>query len=153
MRRIILTLAVALFSVTAPVSPAGATVRVKATHHSAHRPSPLALAIDKLQDHREWIERQTQHSLTDVATHFHLTLQQMLAKWQRVAICEVNGNWGMEGPSYSGIGFANTTWDSFGGRKFAPEAGDATRMEQVLVGMQITKTWIPDQYGCAIGGW
>lgn len=153
MRRIILTLAVALFSVAAPVTPAEAAVRVKSPHHLTRTPSPLALALERFQDHRERLELETQHALTGVATQLHLTLQQMITRWQRVAICEVDGNWSMEGPYYSGIGFANTTWDSFGGRRFAPDAGDATRIEQILVGMQITKTWIPDQYGCSVGGW
>ena len=36
------------------------------------------------------------------------------AEWERVAICEVNGNWSMVGPAYSGIGFQNGTWDEYG---------------------------------------
>lgn len=156
MRRIILTLAVALFSVAAPVSPAAASVHPKSHHRVtriARAPSPFARAKDRVQDRREWVELETRHALVAVAGHLHLTAQQMITEWQRVALCEVNGNWGMEGPSYSGIGFANSTWDAFGGRRYAEDAGDATRIEQILVGMKITRTWVPDQYGCAAGGW
>ena len=44
--------------------------------------------------------------------------------WDRIAACETGGNWGFVGPSFSGgLGFFNGTWDAFGGRKFAPNAG------------------------------
>jgi hypothetical protein len=152
MRRILLTLAVAFFSVAAPVGPAGATtVRHKAP--PAPVPSPRALALEALQHHRLQLEFDAASTLTVVASRFHLTLQQLVAKWQRVAICEVNGRWNMEGPYYSGIGFSNASWDRFGGTRFGPLAGDATPVQQVLVGMRITQTWIPDQYGCSRFGW
>lgn len=152
MRRILLTLAVALFSVAAPVAPAGAaTVRHKAP--LAPVPSPRARAIEALQDHRQQLEFDAASTLTVIASHFHLTLQQIVAKWQQVAICEVSGRWSMEGPVYSGIGFSNVNWNKFGGTLFAPRAGGATPVQQVLVGMRITQTWIPDQYGCSQFGW
>ena len=48
--------------------------------------------------------------------------------WDRIAACETQGNWSMHGPSFSGgVGFANSTWSSFGGNEFAPNAGQATR--------------------------
>jgi hypothetical protein len=75
------------------------------------------------------------------------------AQWQRVAVCEVGGNWSMTGPSYSGIGFANSTWYQYGGRRFAPLAGEATRDQQILVGMRVTHGWVPDQEGCSPTGW
>jgi hypothetical protein len=154
MRRILLTLAVALFSVAAPDSPASAsTVVHKQVHPKLPSLSPRALALETLQDHRQLLEFQAHAGLNGVASRFHLTLQQIVAKWQRVAICEVNGNWSMKGPMYSGIGFANTTWTHFGGGRFAASAGDASRVEQVLIGMKVTKTWIPDQYGCSPSGW
>jgi hypothetical protein len=152
MRRILLTLAVALFSVAAPAAPASAaTVRHKAPRPPA--PSPRILALEKLQDQRQQLEFEAASALTVVASHLHLTLQQIVAKWQRVATCEVNGNWKMKGPHYSGIGFSNDTWNHFGGTRFGHLAGDATPVQQVLVGMRITQTWIPDQYGCSPAGW
>lgn len=152
MRRILLTLAVALFSVTAPAAPASAaTVRHKAPPPPV--PSPRVLALEALHHHREQLEFEAASTLTVVAARFHLTLQQLVAKWQRVAICEVSGRWTMEGPYYSGIGFSNVNWERFGGTRFGPLAGDATPIQQVLVGMRITQTWIPDQYGCSQMGW
>jgi hypothetical protein len=88
-----------------------------------------------------------------VASHLQLTVQQLMSKWERVAVCEVNGRWSMEGPVYSGIGFLNVNWRSFGGTHFGALAGDATPEQQVLIAMRITKTWIPDQYGCSPSGW
>ncbi len=77
----------------------------------------------------------------------------LVADWEQVALCEVGGNWSMVGPTYSGIGFSNATWYEYGGRRFAPRAGEATRFEQIAVGMRVTGGWIPDQYGCDPGGW
>ncbi len=75
------------------------------------------------------------------------------AEWERVAICEVSGNWSMVGPAYSGIGFQNGTWDEYGGTRFAPVAGRAPEDAQIVVGMRVTGGWVPDQYGCDPGGW
>ncbi len=154
MRRILLTLAVSLFSVGAPLAPATASAAThKVPRHIARPPSRAALAFEAIQDHREQLNFQTQHFLTSTAAQFHITLAELVSKWQRVAICEVNGNWSMDGPYYSGIGFSNATWRQYGGTRFAPLAGDASRLQQILIGMKITKTWIPDQYGCSPVGW
>jgi len=82
-----------------------------------------------------------------------LNVRQLRAEWQKVATCEVAGNWSMAGPRYSGIGFLNTTWHEFGGERFASLAGQATEAQQIIVGMDVTNGWIPDQKGCAPGGW
>jgi hypothetical protein len=81
------------------------------------------------------------------------TVRTLLLEWQRVAICEVNGDWSMTGPVYSGIGFSNATWWQYGGTRFAPLAGEATRDQQILVGMRVTHGEVPDQDGCRPGGW
>ncbi len=91
--------------------------------------------------------------LTYVAALARVTVNQLRAEWQHVAICEVAGNWSMEGPLYSGIGFANSTWLEYGGTQFAPLAGEAPRDAQILIGMRVTGGWVPDQNGCAPGGW
>lgn len=154
MRRILLTLTVALFSVVAPATPATATtVSVKPRPPRPPQPSARTLSLERMQDHRLALETEASATLHSVALQFHLTLQQLLAKWQRVATCEVNGNWSMQGPTYSGIGFSNATWVQYGGQRFAPNAGEATPLQQVAIGMRITRTWIPDQYGCSPVGW
>lgn len=55
----------------------------------------------------------------------------------------------MQGPVYSGIGFLNSTWDAYGGQQYAPNAGEATPDEQILIGMKIDGGYVPDQDGCA----
>jgi Transglycosylase-like domain len=66
-----------------------------------------------------------------------------------VAVCETGGNWAMQGPTYSGIGFLNSTWIAYGGLRYAPNAGLATPDEQIIVAMRITGGSIPDQGYCA----
>jgi hypothetical protein len=74
-------------------------------------------------------------------------------EWEHVAVCEVGGNWRMVGPVYSGIGFRNDTWNTYGGPEFAPLAGEASEDAQIVVGMRVTGNWVPDQNGCDPGGW
>lgn len=72
--------------------------------------------------------------------------------WDAVAVCETGGNWQMQGSSFSGgLGFANSTWDAYGGQEFASNAGLATREQQIIVAERIQSN-PPDQNGCT-GGW
>ena len=91
--------------------------------------------------------------LSSVAALARVTISELRAEWQHVAICEVGGNWSMKGPSYSGIGFANSTWLQYGGSRFTPLAGEATKDVQILIGMKVTGGWVPDQQGCSPTGW
>lgn len=91
--------------------------------------------------------------LSYVAALARVTIGELRAEWQHVAICEVGGNWSMMGTSYSGIGFANSTWREYGGSRFAPLAGEAPRDVQILIGMKVTGGWVPDQNGCSPTGW
>lgn len=91
--------------------------------------------------------------LSYVAALARVTIGELRAEWQHVAICEVGGNWSMMGSSYSGIGFANSTWREYGGSRFAPLAGEAPRDVQILIGMKVTGGWVPDQNGCSPTGW
>lgn len=59
----------------------------------------------------------------------------------------------MTGPVYSGIGFSNATWSQYGGSRYAEVAGEATRAQQILIGMKVTHGWVPDQAGCSPTGW
>ncbi|NNN02290.1 MAG: hypothetical protein HKL86_10715 [Acidimicrobiaceae bacterium] len=118
-----------------------ATVRAsQRNHHLAtiHHPSIAQITI---------------HELSLVAAKVKTTIGELRAQWQHVAICEVGGNWSMVGSWYSGIGFLNSTWSTYGGTRFAPLAGQATRDQQILIGMKVTNGQVPDQYGCSPTGW
>jgi hypothetical protein len=70
--------------------------------------------------------------------------------WDRIAACETQGDWSMRGSSFSGgVGFANAAWDSWGGREFAPNAGQATREQQIIVAERIRASVGLGAWGCA----
>jgi hypothetical protein len=140
MRRISLMLLASLITTVVPYStPANAAVTVRHPkpishyHVTAKVVDFVALAID--------------------AQAVRLNVGQLRAQWQLVANCEVDGKWSMVGPAYSGIGFLNSTWEQYGGSRFAPLAGEASEDQQILVGMQVTGGTVPDQYGCSPAGW
>lgn len=69
--------------------------------------------------------------------------------WDAIARCETGGNWHMQGSRFSGgVGFANTTWTGFGGREFAPNAGQATREEQIVVAERVYARYGLSGWGC-----
>lgn len=71
------------------------------------------------------------------------------ANWDAIARCETGGNWSMRGSRYSGgLGFANTTWDGFGGREFAWNAGAATREQQIVVAERVYDRFGLSGWGC-----
>jgi hypothetical protein len=91
-----------------------------------------------------------------VAVLEHTTAQQAAEKasrdsiWDRIAACETQGNWAMRGPSFSGgVGFANSTWSSFGGNEFAANAGQATREQQIIVAERVRARVGMGAWGCA----
>lgn len=144
MRRIMFALLVSVLTAVVPLSsPAGATV--------VTRPRPPTHKI-VLGPHRV-VATPLRHALVVVASSVRLNIHELREKWQHVAVCEVSGDWDMIGPSFSGIGFANGTWSQYGGHQFAPRAGEATRDQQILVGMRVTHGQIPDQHGCSPYGW
>jgi hypothetical protein len=72
------------------------------------------------------------------------------AVWDRIAVCETGGNWSMRGSSYSGgVGFANSTWNAFGGQEFASNAGLATREQQIIVAERVYDYGGYSGWGCA----
>jgi hypothetical protein len=119
-------------------------------HHSAVKKHPAPLHTLTRADR---LEQSVDHELASDASRFHLSVPQLRQKWQHVAVCEEGGNWTLVGSVYSGIGFANSTWNTFGGTAFASRAGYASKDEQIVIGTRVTKTWIPDQYGCSPTGW
>ena len=117
---------------------------------SQHRTQVIASAALR-QHHLQAVA--TRHYLAVAAASARVSIVQLRAEWQQVAICEVGGNWAMTGPAYSGIGFLNATWNAFGGTRYAPLAGQATRDEQILIGMKVVNGRVPDQNGCSPTGW
>lgn len=73
--------------------------------------------------------------------------------WESIATCETGGNWGMQGQSFSGgLGFYNGAWTDFGGREFAPNAGQATREQQITVAERIRARHGLSGWGCRAHG-
>jgi hypothetical protein len=69
--------------------------------------------------------------------------------WEGIAGCETGGNWQMRGSTFSGgLGFANSTWSSFGGREFAPNAGMASREQQIVVAERVYARYGLSGWGC-----
>jgi hypothetical protein len=79
--------------------------------------------------------------------------------WDALAHCESAGRWNTIdhlGDGYDGgLGIYRGTWAAFGGREFAPNAGLATREEQIIVGMRIQARYGWGAWGCArnVLGW
>ncbi len=73
--------------------------------------------------------------------------------WDGIAMCETAGNWSMQGSRYSGgVGFYNATWNGFGGREFAPNAGMATREQQIVVAERVHARYGLSGWGCKAYG-
>jgi resuscitation-promoting factor RpfB len=73
--------------------------------------------------------------------------------WDELAQCESGGRWDTvdQGPDGydGGLGIYRGTWRAFGGTEFAPNAGLATREQQIIVGMRIYAALGWDPWGCA----
>ena len=76
-------------------------------------------------------------------------------KWDELATCESGGRWDTvdSAPASNaydgGLGIYRGTWKAYGGDEFAPNAGLATREQQIIVGMRIYKDLGWDPWGCA----
>ncbi len=75
------------------------------------------------------------------------------AHWDQLAQCESGGRWDTvdSGPDGydGGLGIYRGTWRAYGGTEFAPNAGLATREQQIIVGMRIYADLGWDPWGCA----
>ena len=75
------------------------------------------------------------------------------ARWDELAQCESGGRWDTvdRGPDGydGGLGIYRGTWRAYGGTEFAPNAGLATRDQQITVGMRIYADLGWDPWGCA----
>jgi resuscitation-promoting factor RpfB len=74
-------------------------------------------------------------------------------KWDELAQCESGGRWDTvdSGPDGydGGLGIYRGTWRAFGGTEFAPNAGLATREQQIIVAQRIYDKLGFDPWGCA----
>jgi resuscitation-promoting factor RpfA len=64
-----------------------------------------------------------------------------VATWDRLAQCESGGRWHINTGNgfYGGLQFTRSTWISFGGKRFAPMAHKATRLEQIKVAERVKR--------------
>ncbi|MGW0880212.1 transglycosylase family protein [Streptomyces sp. NPDC002671] len=61
------------------------------------------------------------------------------ATWNKVAACESSGNWSINTGNgyYGGLQFTQSTWEAYGGTRYAPRADLASRDEQIAVAEQV----------------
>ncbi|MFJ7147539.1 transglycosylase family protein [Streptomyces sp. NPDC100445] len=62
-----------------------------------------------------------------------------VATWNKVAACESSGNWSINTGNgfYGGLQFTRSTWDAYGGTRYAPRADLATRDQQIAVAEKV----------------
>jgi Transglycosylase-like domain len=151
--------AVAAFAVTAVLGTVGALGGMAAASDTPQRPhalrrAPVAIepsllsasaavqARDQLRYSVAVLEQASAQQAVQQVSHDSI--------WDRIAACETQGNWSMRGPSFSGgVGFANSTWSSFGGTEFAANAGEATREQQIVVAERVRARVGMGAWGCA----
>ncbi len=61
------------------------------------------------------------------------------ATWDKLAECESGGNWHINTGNgfYGGLQFTASTWDAFGGEKYANNAHRASREQQILIAERV----------------
>ncbi|MFI8089818.1 transglycosylase family protein [Streptomyces sp. NPDC086080] len=59
--------------------------------------------------------------------------------WNKVAACESTGNWDINTGNgyYGGLQFSQSTWEAFGGARYAPRADLATKDQQIAVAEKV----------------
>jgi resuscitation-promoting factor RpfA len=59
--------------------------------------------------------------------------------WNRLAQCESSGDWHINTGNgyYGGVQFSDSTWDGFGGERYAPRADLATRAQQIQIAEKV----------------
>ncbi|MEV5437124.1 transglycosylase family protein [Streptomyces sp. NPDC052682] len=62
-----------------------------------------------------------------------------VATWNKVAACESGANWSVNTGNgfYGGLQFTQSTWEAYGGTRYAPRADQATRDEQIAVAEKV----------------
>lgn len=59
--------------------------------------------------------------------------------WEKVAACESSGRWGVNTGNgyYGGLQFSQSTWEAYGGTRYAARADLATREQQIAVAEKV----------------
>ncbi|MGW0085292.1 transglycosylase family protein [Streptomyces sp. NPDC003393] len=59
--------------------------------------------------------------------------------WNKVAACESSGNWSVNTGNgyYGGLQFTGSTWEAYGGTRYAPRADLATRDQQIAIAEKV----------------
>ncbi|MFI9249880.1 transglycosylase family protein [Streptomyces sp. NPDC053069] len=59
--------------------------------------------------------------------------------WNKVAACESSGDWSINTGNgyYGGLQFTQSTWEAYGGTRYAPRADRATRDQQIAVAERV----------------
>ncbi|WP_431990048.1 transglycosylase family protein [Streptomyces albogriseolus] len=62
-----------------------------------------------------------------------------VATWEKVAACESTGNWDINTGNgyYGGLQFSQSTWEAFGGTRYAPRADLATEDQQIAIAEKV----------------
>jgi hypothetical protein len=144
--------------VTAPSAGAAQSARrhfVSATPPPARVPLDAAIAAraraQAEQTMREFQAAQQRAALLAAVAEYYRPKTGV--NWDGIAECETGGNWSMRGATFSGgLGFYNGTWNAFGGRQFAPNAGMATREQQIVVAERVYAQYGLSGWGCRAYG-
>ncbi|MFD4506798.1 transglycosylase family protein [Streptomyces sp. NPDC058457] len=62
-----------------------------------------------------------------------------VSTWDKVAACESSGDWGINTGNgfYGGLQFTQSTWEAYGGTRYAPRADLATKDQQIAVAEKV----------------
>ena len=99
---------------------------------------------------RVWIERHDNYcdayrKLHKERSYGSLGSLGCVACWQRVASCESGGRWNYNGGSGfdGGLQFLPSTWQAYGGGKYAPYAYMASPMQQISIASKMSLSHWP----------
>ncbi|MEU0276371.1 transglycosylase family protein, partial [Streptomyces sp. NPDC006307] len=61
--------------------------------------------------------------------------------WEKVAACESTNNWKINTGNgyYGGLQFTQSTWEAYGGTRYAPRADLATKDQQIAIAEKVLK--------------
>jgi hypothetical protein len=94
-----------------------------------------------------------QAATTTTTIALPLVSPRAFAQWGQVAWCETHSNWSREGSLHDGgLGFLQSTWEQFGGLKFAARPHLATPEQQIYVAINVEaqtghEGYVPDTDG------